>query len=103
MPYIKTEIRKEIDTSIDNLINNIKCSYTLESYEDNIEGVANYTISRLISGLMKPESGWRYIWINRVIGTLQCVALEFYRRLAGPYEDKAIDKNGDLEEYKNVE
>ena len=32
-----------------------------------------------------------------VRGMLECVVLEFYRRKLGPYEDSAIQKNGDIE------
>lgn len=32
-----------------------------------------------------------------IVGALRCCELEIYRRLAGPYEDKAIEKNGDVE------
>lgn len=30
-----------------------------------------------------------------VIGTIECVKLEFYRRVVAPYEDKKAEQNGD--------
>ena len=36
---------------------------------------------------------------NEIMGNFDCAAKEFYRRVAGPYEDKAIDKNGDCIPY----
>ena len=30
---------------------------------------------------------------------LECVKQEFYRRLASPYEDECISKNGDIDVY----
>jgi hypothetical protein len=48
---------------------------------------------------MKPKDGWRYKWINRAVGVLDCLKFEFYRRLAAPYEDKAVARNGDLPCY----
>jgi len=42
----------------------------------------------------------RYFTIARVTGVLQNVSQEFYRRMAGPYEDDAIQKNGDIPEYE---
>ena len=38
----------------------------------------------------------RYTGINTVIGALECAKLEFYRRLAAPYEDTKKAKNGDV-------
>lgn len=42
--------------------------------------------------------GGRYQQINDIIGALECCKLEFYRRLVAPYEDKAIERNGDVYE-----
>lgn len=63
------------------------------------EGVVNYTISRIVAGSFRPDTGWRYKWLNRAYGTFLSAAAEFYRRLVAPYEDKAIAKNGDIPEY----
>lgn len=35
---------------------------------------------------------------NEIMGVLNCVQQEFYRRVLAPYEDKAIERNGDLHE-----
>ena len=37
--------------------------------------------------------------INEAVGALECAKLEFYRRLAGPCEDRKVAENGDLTEY----
>ncbi len=39
--------------------------------------------------------GLTYQSINDVLGALQGASHEFYRRVAAPYEDDAIVKNGD--------
>ena len=93
MPYIKKE-QRFIDKKIDELSDKIR---TFSDEEK--EGVLNYTISRLLARSM-PESNWRYKYINRAIGVLECIKLELYRRIAGPYEDTAKITNGDIEEYK---
>lgn len=99
MPYIKQELRNKIDIEIDNLTQAIVAN----SDEDSIEGILNYTITSLLASLPQPYNkvvpNWRYKWINRAIGVLECVKFEFYRRLAGPYEDKAIETNGDISLY----
>lgn len=91
MPYIEPERREEYDTLIEALDSRL---------EDmgREAGDLNYVISRLCGLMWKGEP--RYKTICFVIGTLVCVAFEFYRRVAGGYEDLAIKKNGDLKEYK---
>ncbi|MBD3408518.1 MAG: hypothetical protein GF411_20510 [Candidatus Lokiarchaeota archaeon] len=87
MPYIPVEAREELDNSIENLANSL-----------TNEGEVNYAITRILSiacGVSEP----RYSKINKAIGILECAKLEFYRRLA-KYEDKKIDENGDVYEYK---
>jgi hypothetical protein len=42
------------------------------------------------------NEGLSYKSINDVIGVLECVKQEFYRRIAVPYEDKKIEQNGDI-------
>jgi len=41
--------------------------------------------------------------LGRALGVLQCVMLEFYRRLAAPYEDTAIERNGDIPFYLKMQ
>ena len=99
MPYIKQEYRDKIDPEIDALIEKLNLWH-----EDFVEGIMNYTITRILcEGVPRPRGVWRYKWINRIIGVLECVKLEFYRRLAGPYEDGAISKSGDLTCYEKDE
>jgi len=95
MPYIKQSQRDKLHSAISNLL------YELDKVSDEeIEGVLNYTITEIMNRRMCNEDGtWGYKLINRVVGTLENVKLEFYRRLAASYEDKAINKNGDLSCY----
>lgn len=98
MPYIDQMQRERIDHHM------VPLRYLLAGLsEDDIEGALNYSITALIESISSDDRGavkWRYKLINRAIGVLECVKLEFYRRLAGPYEDIAIDKNGDIDAYK---
>lgn len=68
--------------------------------QEDREGVVNYTISTIVAETMKPETGWRYKWLNRAYGTFHSAATEFYRRLVAPYEDNCIEKNGDISSYE---
>jgi len=94
MPYIVQEKRDKVDQSIRALVEALQ---QLSPSDDFDEGLTNYTITRLITGLLKTP---KYSKINKAIGVLECVKAEFYRRLAGPYEDGAVERNGDIPEYK---
>ena len=91
MPYIAPERR----VIFDQLIEALDFRLDDKGYE---AGDFNYVVSRLCGLRFKAEPRYKTICI--VIGTLVCVAFEFYRRVAGGYEDEAIKKNGDLKEYK---
>lgn len=97
MPYIPQDQRSEIDWELDCLLDEL--DLLMSRYPDKQAGILNYTISYIISKILK--GNLNYANINMVVGVLECAKLELYRRLAGPYEDKAIAKNGDLECYKN--
>lgn len=91
MPYITDERRRDLDETINHL------NYVLE-FLGNEAGDLNYVISRVIGYKFKLNS--RYATIAEITGVLENVKQEFYRRVAAPYEDKAIIKNGDIKEYK---
>lgn len=93
MPYIAEDRRAKLDPHVSEVIS------TLRELGWN-EGDLNYTISRLVGAAFEEES--RYHTIARVTGVLKNVADEFYRRIAGPYEDQAIKKNGDVSEYARI-
>jgi len=86
MPYIAEEARDELDNGIEALASSLRS-----------EGEVNYAISRILCiacGITEPK----YSKINKAIGVIECVKLEFYRRLA-KYEQIKIEENGDLHEY----
>jgi hypothetical protein len=95
MPYVAHKDREVVDGPLDALVENLK-KYDIEDRE----GMLNYCMTRLTSRTMRPETGWRYKYLNRAIGVIESVKQEFYRRLVGPYEEKAIFKNGDIPEYE---
>jgi hypothetical protein len=62
-------------------------------------GELNYLITKVIRDYISDESGIRglsYQVINDIIGALEGAKLEFYRRIAAPYEDTKIKLNGDV-------
>jgi hypothetical protein len=58
-------------------------------------GELNYQITKLVLHYFR-EHGGKYLQINDVLGALEGAKLEFYRRVAAPYEDRKIAENGDV-------
>ena len=44
----------------------------------------------------------RYSTFNDIIGALECAKIEFYDRIVRGYEDKAIKRNGDIYDEKDL-
>lgn len=90
--------------SLDSMITHMVDIINLVTENDRTKyaGICNYVITSVLLTAMQPEGGWRYDNINSAIGVLECAKLELYRRLGGPYEDQAIEKNGDLPEYESL-
>ena len=79
MPYISKRQREILDNKQD---------------EPCAAGELNYAITKLIQQyLPKPP---RYDNYNEVLGVLEAVKLELYRRMVAPYEDTKIAENGDV-------
>lgn len=58
-------------------------------------GELNYCITMLLIKYLDTK-GLSYGTINDIVGALEGAKMEFYRRVAAPYEDKKIDENGDV-------
>jgi len=92
MPYIKQEER--VDIGLEDIY---KLSEKIRRWnEPGRAGRLNYTISKLINHIYSLRNNPSYANINEAIGVLECIKQELYRRLAGPYEDKKIEENGDV-------
>ena len=81
MPYIKHEGRKKIDGWLSKL----------DIFDFNI-GEMNYLLTKL---LLKTEPTG-YCEYNELIGLLECVKLELYRRKIAVYEDLKCKDNGEV-------
>jgi hypothetical protein len=93
MPYIRKEPREELDKFLQDLIKKVNGIMTASGSYD--AGLLNYVITKILIGV-ELDNGVRYARINEVMGILECVKQEFYRRIAGPYEDKKKEENGDV-------
>lgn len=92
MPYIPREERPSHRIAIDILTDNL--SKLVD--ENKVGGNLNYVISSICKGYLEKSGGTRYYKLEKLIGCLECVKLELYRRVAAEYEDKAIASNGDI-------
>lgn len=77
MPYIKREDRQRAAATPEN------------------QGELNYALTLVLTDYMC-RKGLRYAHINDCLGALEGAKLEFYRRVAAPYEDAKIEENGDV-------
>ncbi len=60
-----------------------------------VSGELNYLITMLCKEYWDAH-GPAYQTINDIVGALEGAKLEFYRRIAVPYEDTKIKQNGDV-------
>jgi len=95
MPYISQEERKQLDGIINQLVSTIR-TMTDEKDLTTADGRLNYTICRLLIGVLELVGAPKYHKFNSAVGVLECVKLELYRRLVGGYEDLKAKENGDI-------
>jgi len=88
MPYVDKETRELLNREISELL------IDLEEY--NEPGNINYVLSNIIWHLFNLNPC--YETANSLLGVLEAVKQEFYRRKVAPYEDLKIGQNGDLEQ-----
>ena len=85
MPYIDKDARPKYHDAIKDLVNEVETS-----------GELNHVITKLCHGVLT-KNGNRYQYYNAIVGVLECVKLEFYRRRLAEYENDKIKEHGDLE------
>jgi len=104
MPYIDKEDREIVEfgselAGMSGLTRFIEMLERLRSRYPNRQGIAyhpgtlNYIITRLCDFWLGDANYEKY---NQVIGVLECVKQELYRRQIAPYEDKKCEENGDV-------
>lgn len=88
MPYIKKDGRTKFEWALQDVERRFWS-------DDPSPGDLNYLFTRLAHAYMGAK-GKKYAVINDIIGALEAAKLEFYRRVAAPYEDTKITENGDV-------
>jgi hypothetical protein len=84
MPYIKQKDRPPLKTLAREAADKVECA-----------GDINYFMTEMIHAYIK-RKGLKYANVNEVIGAIECMKLELYRKIAAPYEDEKIKENGDV-------
>jgi len=79
MPYINKEDRTQVELII---------------RDPQTAGELNFLITTIIRDYYNNEQCYQSI--NDIVGALEGAKLEFYRRVAAPYEDTKIIQNGDV-------
>jgi hypothetical protein len=103
MPYIKQEYRKRLDGPIRALADAIAGVAGEQPEDTAFAGLLNYACTSVALGVIKARFGRiRYGHIALVTGVLKNAADEFYRRVAAPYEDRQIEKSGDLALFRDL-
>lgn len=104
MPYIKKEDRAIYEEDINQLVYRLAATFSNEPTRITHEraGHLNYiftvTLLRFYKLLSKRLGiKVRYSDYNEIIGVLECIKQEFYRRQVSEYEDQKIVSEGDVE------
>jgi hypothetical protein len=78
MPYITQELRPHLAAG----------------WAARTPGSLNYQFTKLIADYWRHNPSYRTI--NDIVGALEGAKLEFYRRIAVPYENAKLAENGDV-------
>lgn len=96
MPYILESKRSQLDSEINQLVNVLKAQHLTDPTND-LGGNLNYTFTRILDALY----GTKYRDMAAAVSVLEMAKLEFYRRVAAPYEDQKAFDNGDAFRTRN--
>lgn len=86
-PYIKQKNRKLYDKYIENIV------YWFDIPLNR--GNLNYVFSKIINRIIE-KCGESYDLYNGLIGVLECIKFELYRKRVAKYEDIKEFENGEL-------
>ena len=104
MPYISQDHRQTLDPLIDRLALQIVHEAQAMGYDAALAGLLNYTCTRLALKVVRLQFGAMRYWLIAILtGTFKNIADEFYRRIAVPYENRQIEKSGDVDVFREYE
>lgn len=84
MPYISQDRRDELEP------------YPVYKFEaPQTPGELNFVLTCEFRAYLQ-RKGRSYATMNEILGVLEAVKLEFYRRVIAPYENEKCEQNGDV-------
>ncbi len=87
MPYVARDKRAGLDRLVEAIL-----GYFEGIDESDRDGQLNYLFAKVLKSLYAPS----YLNYERVMGLLECIQHEFYRRWVSVYEDGKIREHGDI-------
>ena len=81
MPYIKPHLRDALEKG---------------EFSPCDAGELNFCITIMLKDYLKLRDIPKYTTFNEVMGVLECVKQEFYRRVIVPHESRMIKENTDV-------
>jgi len=94
MPYIQQTERQRYDDKINEVVELLITKFPADNGKNYSEGDLNYIVSSIVWKLFEAKKS--YSNANTLMGTLECIKQEFYRRQVAPYEDIKIKENGNI-------
>jgi len=85
MPYIRLAGRNRLDNGL----------HTMLQYMPVEAEELNYVLTRICDTYINTK-GKNYQNLNEVVGVIECMKQEIFRRLIVPYEDEKKNLNGDV-------
>jgi hypothetical protein len=95
-PYILPSSRPPIDEAVDHLVEVIRS----QNSDGAWMGDAAYAISRLLPGLTLKFGEPRYWHMVALMGIMETVKIELFKRIASPFELERMKHNGDVSEFR---
>ena len=92
MPYIAQEKREVLEDPIKQVVDALR-QLESDDPENVMSGNLNYVFTTI---LLRVFTSPRYDDMNTIIGILECVKQEYYRRASAPYENQKAHDNGDV-------
>ena len=91
MPYIEQRYRDLIDPEIDALIDGLR---RFDQGGTVPDGAINYVFTRILLAFFDQPAS--YFNLERVVGLLECIKMEYMRRVGEPMENMKSIQNGDV-------
>lgn len=94
MPYIKQEERQRYDDAIKNIVHLLLDKFPGDNGKRFVVGDLNYIVSSIVWDLFDALPS--YTRGNELVGVIECVKTEFYRKKLADYEDLKEKEHGTL-------